>query len=213
VSREFADGGLRAVLTIDLIEEEEARTLGRAALCAIDHVRFDRLPAEGSERVPLADVPPLVFSEAMRDVDLFVAVTSIASDPTWMDRGGERRFDAYWSELSGPLTETAVSRRAALLRLLPRTAIADRCEVGEREVVVRGNLGTYRIHIGSGRVLMEPDTYLCIVPGRRVDLSDRLYLPFEEEGDRLSVIVSLAFLLAGDDKITDPTILAQLGRP
>ncbi|WP_406121974.1 hypothetical protein OHQ89_07855 [Streptomyces canus] len=34
--------------------------------------------------------------------------------------------------------------------------------------------------------------------------------PFED--DRLSVILSKAFLLAHDTKITDPTILAQLGR-
>ena len=36
------------------------------------------------------EVPALVFSEAMRDVDLFVGVTTIATDPTWAD-GGDRR--------------------------------------------------------------------------------------------------------------------------
>lgn len=33
-----------------------------------------------------------------------------------------------------------------------------------------------------------------------------------EDNDRLSVILSKAFLLADDTKITDPTIVAQLGR-
>ena len=38
---------------------------------------------------------------------------------------------------------------------------------------------------------------------------EKLFLPFE--GDRvLSVILSKAFLLAADDKITDATILRQL---
>ena len=42
-------------------------------------VRFHR-PAEGGwQAAPLAEVPPLVFSEAMRDVDLFSAATSATS--------------------------------------------------------------------------------------------------------------------------------------
>jgi hypothetical protein len=45
---------------------------------------------------PLAEVPPLVFSEAMRDVDLFIGVTSISADPEWLDRGEGRRFEEYW---------------------------------------------------------------------------------------------------------------------
>jgi hypothetical protein len=58
---------------------------------------------------------------------------------------------------------------------------------------------------------MEPnDQYLCIVPDRK--RPERIFLPFEEDGGRLSQIVSLAFLLADDDKITDPAIREQLRR-
>ncbi|WP_051844117.1 DUF4132 domain-containing protein [Streptomyces sp. NRRL S-813] len=49
---------------------------------ATDQVRFERRDGRRWREVPLAEVPPLVFSEAMRDVDLFVGVTSIAADPT-----------------------------------------------------------------------------------------------------------------------------------
>jgi len=60
---------------------------------------------------------------------------------------------------------------------------------------------------------MEPnDQYLCIVPGRGVSaLREKLYVPFEGDS-MLSVIVSKAFLLAEDRKITDETILRQLNR-
>ncbi len=55
----------------------------------------------------------------MRDVDLFVAVTSIAADPQWTDRG-EDRYAAYWHATTfGELTATAEVRRAALERILP----------------------------------------------------------------------------------------------
>ncbi|MGX1479041.1 UNVERIFIED_CONTAM: hypothetical protein RKD50_007849 [Streptomyces canus] len=154
------------------------------------------------------DVPPLVFSEAMRDVDLFVGVTSIAADPQWTDRGPER---AYWERAGfAELTASAEARRDVLARILPRLKIADRCSIDGRHLVVRGSLRTYRIHLSSANILMEPDnSYLCIVPARGKG-DGKVFLPFED--DRLSVILSKAFLLADDTKITDPTILAQLGR-
>ena len=81
-----------------------------------------------------------------------------------------------------------------------------------RYLVVLGKRRTYRIHLGSGNVRMEPDgEYLCIVPDCRMEAGpgDEVMLPFE--GDlTLAVILSKAFLLAEDDKIKDPTILSQL---
>lgn len=52
--------------------------------------------------------------------------------------------------------------------------------------------------------------YLCIVAGERKSAAFKLVLPFK--GDvMLSLILSKAFLLAADDRITDPTILRQIG--
>ncbi|WP_330263152.1 DUF4132 domain-containing protein [Streptomyces griseorubiginosus] len=177
-------------------------------LATTDQVRFARRVEGGWREVPLTDVPALVFSEAMRDVDLFVGVTSIGADPEWTDRGPERGQGERFG--CAALTASAEARRAALERILPRLTIADRCALDGRHLVVRGTLRTYRIHLGSANVLMEPDnSYLCIVPARgRGD--GKVFLPFED--DRLSVILSKAFLLADDAGITDRTILAQLGR-
>src|SRR5919109_545995 len=70
-----------------------------------DQVRFVPLGTREPEPIPIADVPPLVFSEAMRDVDLFVGVASIGADPAWVDRGEARHHD-YWNQASfGELTE------------------------------------------------------------------------------------------------------------
>ncbi|WP_405612688.1 hypothetical protein [Streptomyces sp. NBC_00076] len=146
----------------------------------------------------------------MRDVDLFVGVTSIAADPDWTDRG-EDRHAVYWRTATfGALTASAEVRRAALERILPRLKIAGRCTLDGRFLMVRGDLTTYRIHLGSANILMEPDdAYLCVVPARRLG-DGKVFLPFED--DRLSLILSKAFLLAADTKITDATILHQIKR-
>ncbi|HLH22658.1 MAG TPA: DUF4132 domain-containing protein [Chloroflexota bacterium] len=165
--------------------------------------------------VALADVPPVVFSEVMRDVDLFVGVCSVGADPAWLDHAPPRYAD-YWSsfafgDLSG--SAAAATRRAALETLLPQLAIGPRCTLEDRFLVVRGDLRTYKIHLGSAHVLMAPnDQYLCILPTRGPALPgepDHLYLPFE--GDAvLSLILSKAFLLAADAAIKDPSIRRQI---
>jgi hypothetical protein len=155
-------------------------------------------------------VPLLVFTETMRDVDLFVGVTSIGADPEWLDRGEGRRFETYWHAYSfGELTAAGEIRRQVLEQLVPRLAIADRCVLDARYLTVRGELRTYRIHLGSGNVLMSPnDQYLCIVAVRN-SRADKLFLPFDDD-PVLSLILSKAFLLAEDTAITDETITSQI---
>ncbi|MFC4008482.1 DUF4132 domain-containing protein [Nonomuraea purpurea] len=197
--RVLAGGRWRVTLDHSLYDEGYAAT---------GQVHFQR-PAEGRWRqAPLAEVPALVFSEAMRDVDLFVAVASITADPRWADQGPDQMRD-YWRTGSfSELPPSAEVRRDALSGLIGRTAIADRCTLTDRFLVVRGDLRTYKIHLGSANILMEPnDAYLCIVSAR--DPHAGLFLPFEEDG-RLALILSKAFLLANDTAITDPSITRQL---
>jgi hypothetical protein len=139
-------------------------------------------------------------------------VSSIGNDPNWHDRGEQHGI--YWHTFSfGDLSQTAETRREVLQRLVPRLKIAERCSFTKRFLVVRGDLRTYKIHLGSGNILMEPnDEYLCIVPDARTRREDlHLYLPFEGD-NTLSVIISKAMLLADDTKITDESITRQIKR-
>ncbi|GGS93233.1 DUF4132 domain-containing protein [Streptomyces griseoviridis] len=161
--------------------------------------------------LPLDAVPPLVLSEVLRDVDLFVGVASVGNDPTWQDGGPGGRFREYWTSYGfGELNQSARTRRELLERLIPRLAIAGRCRLEGRFLHVKGERHTYRIHLGSGNILRSPDDrYLCIVPRSGAGPAGTGYLPFE--GDRtLAVILSKALMLADDTSITDPTVLSQL---
>ncbi|MFD3498493.1 DUF4132 domain-containing protein [Streptomyces sp. NPDC058678] len=167
--------------------------------------------AAPADPLPLESVPPLVLSEVLRDVDLFVGVASVGNDPTWQDGGPGGRFREYWTSYGfGELNQSAETRRLLLDRLIPRLAIADRCTLEGRFLHVKGERHTYKIHLGSGNILMTPDDrYLCIVPKSNASAPQPGYLPYE--GDRtLAVILSKAMMLADDTKITDPTILSQL---
>ena len=230
--------GLRAEYWVEGIGDQygtDTNETGTYLYLTTDQVRFYRMDAVENrahaggggysarrwngtghaEPLQLQEIPPLVFSEIMRDVDMFVGVASVGNDPTWMDGGGEARYQDYWHSYSfGDLTESSKTRKQVLENLVPRLKIAERCKLTDKFLVVRGEIRTYKIHLGSGNILMEPnDQYLCIVPSRKKGEmgKDKLFVPFE--GDQtLAIILSKAFLLAEDMKITDPTITRQLKR-
>ena len=202
---------LRVEFWAEGVQEEGGGAGTGFAHLSTDQVRFYR--RDEPEPMPLDRVPPLIFSEAMRDVDLFVGVCSVGNDPTWADGGPDGRHRGYWHDFSfGDLSATAQTRREVLERLMPRLKIADRCSFADRWLVVRGDLRTYKIHLGSGNILMAPnDEYLCIVPRQAASTGrNRVFLPFEGDS-MLSIILSKAFLLAGDAKIKDVSIARQIG--
>lgn len=213
--QELSEIGIRAEYIIQ--EMQDGVNFNQSGIwnyVSTDQVRFLDL---NNNCVPmeLTAVPAIVLSEILRDTDLFVGVASIGNDDQWADGGGEV-FRNYWHTYStDALSEVGNNRKLALERLVPRLKIRDVATLDDKFLRVKGKIRTYKIHIGSGNILMEPnDQYLCIVPGTYGKTSgpgDHLYLPFE--GDRtLSIILSKALLLAEDDKIMDVTITRQLRR-
>jgi hypothetical protein len=201
---ELPSQALRIEFFVEPVDDGANGPSGISLHLATDQVRFS--DSQGVRE--LASLPPLVFSEVMRDVDLFVGVCSIGNDPQWSDRG-EGRHTVYWNAYAfGDLSGSAPSRRALLEELLPKLNIAPVCKLESKFLVVSGQLRSYRIHLGSGNILMEPnDQYLCIVPNRAG--STKIRLPFQGDST-LSVILSKAFLLAKDSQIKDETILRQI---
>lgn len=176
-----------------------------------DQIRFYN---QNNEVVQLIDIPKVVLSEIMRDVDLFVGVCSVGNDPQWQDAGQahSREYIEYCESYSrGALSEIAKTRKVALEKLIPRLKIKKVAHISGRYLCIQGKLKHYKIHIGSSNILIEPkEQYLCIVPAKNADNTlNKLFLPFDAD-PMLSLIISKALLLADDDKIEDPVILSQL---
>ncbi|WP_420632085.1 DUF4132 domain-containing protein [Candidatus Leptofilum sp.] len=234
--RELLHWNLRAEFWIEGIGEDfgaDTTEAGTYHYVATDQVRFYALGSvhnyahaggggyraryrednQENAPLPLSEIPALVFSEIMRDVDLFVGVASVGNDPTWVDGRSEGHYIDYWHSYSiGDLSQTAQTRKAVLETILPKLKVAEQCTLKGRFVEVEGEYHTYKIHLGSGNILLSSSgQYLCIVRGsnRGKSASSKMFLPFE--GDRmLSIILSKILLLAHDTEIKDPTILRQI---
>jgi hypothetical protein len=140
--------------------------------------------------LPLEDIPPRVFSEVMRDLDLVVSVAH---------RGG----------VDPEASASTVEMRASLVRETCDMLGLENVRLQEKHALIEGELGHYSIHLGSATVHRQPGGSLCIVPVHSQHRG-RLFLPFADDDPRTAEVVSKVLLLARDREIKDPTILEQL---
>ncbi|SDT56523.1 hypothetical protein [Jiangella sp. DSM 45060] len=142
------------------------------------------------EPVAPEDVPPRVFSETMRDLDLVVSVAHA---------GGA---DPETTHSSVQMRGRLVEETAGLLGL-------GNIEVTDHHALIKGTLGTYSVHLGSGQVHRIPGNAVCIIPVG-AQHRGRIFLPFVDDDPKTAEVISKVVLLARDQRIQDPSILEQL---
>jgi hypothetical protein len=96
--------------------------------------------------------------------------------------------------------------RAALVKETCELLGLDNVELKANHVMVRGELGTYSIHLGSAGVSLMPGTAIPIV-AVHAQHRGRLFLPFADDDPRTAEVLSKVLLLARDWEIRDPSIL------
>ena len=150
---------------------------------------FDRTT---KANVPLETVPPILFSETMRDLDLVVSVAHVGGvDP----------------EASHSTVEMRTAIAAELVKLLKLHNVT---LIGSH-VKIQGRLASYSVHMGSGVVHAEGVGMVSILPVHS-QARGRIFLPFADDDPKTAEIMSKILLLSEDHKIKDPSILNQISR-
>ena len=184
VFRTFHDIGLTAWLAF----QEPFHTPAEVEGLTLEGVRFAR---RGEwKAIPIKDVPPRIFSEVMRDVDLVVSVAH---------RGG---VDPEASASTVQMRSTLLRETCSLLKL-------DNVRLAENHVLIEGSLGSYTVHLGSAVTHRQPGGALFIVAVHSQHRG-RLFLPFADDDPKTAEVISKVLLLARDMEIQDPSILAQI---
>lgn len=155
---------------------------------SIEWVAFYR--RRTGERIHIKDIPPRVFSEIMRDVDLAVSVAHV---------GG---VDPETSH------STIEMRRVIVECILPLFKL-DNVSFKGNFVYVEGKLASYNIHLGSAVVHQNGGSAINILPVHSQQRG-KLFLPFVDEDPKTAELVAKVLLLAEDEKIKDPFITSQI---
>lgn len=140
----------------------------------------------------LEQIPPRLFSEVMRDLDLVVSV-------------------AHMGDVDPEASASSIDARATLIRETCNLLHLANVRVENHHALIDGKLGNYTIHLGSAIVHKQPGGALCIIPVHSQHRG-RLFLPFVDQDPKTAEVVSKVLLLAKDYEIKDPTILEQILR-
>lgn len=142
------------------------------------------------KNIAIKDVPDIIFSEVMRDVDLAVSV-------------------AHAGGIDPETSHSTVEMRAALLTFtLPLFKISN-VSISGSHALVKGKFGDYTIHLGSGVIHKQGGTMINVLPVHSQHRG-KLFLPFADDDPKTAEIISKVLLFADDGKIKDPSILEQI---
>ena len=138
----------------------------------------------------IKDIPDIIFSETMRDVDLAVSIAHVGGvDPE--------------------TSHSTIQMRQAILEFtLPLFKLTN-VSFNGNFAIVKGQLANYSIHLGSGNVhqINGAQIALSVVPSQH---RGRLFLPFVDDDPKTAEIITKVLFFAEDKTIKDPFILNQI---
>lgn len=140
--------------------------------------------------IAIKDVPEIIYSEVMRDVDLAVSVAHA---------GG---VDPETSHSTIEMRKVIVGFNLPLFKL-------GNVELSGTHAIITGKLGKYSVHLGSGVIHQIGGHQVNVLPVHSQSRG-RIFLPFIDEDPKTAEILSKIVLFAKDEKIKDPYILDQL---
>ena len=189
------EGGLRKVfyrqgISVELYAQANWFTPADVEAPAIEYVYFSS--TRTYNRLKIADIDPILYSEVMRDVDMTISIAFV---------GG---VDPETGNSTKELRAAIVKCTADLMKFKNVT-------VSDNFIHVKGALADYTIHLGSGNVRQVGGVEIPIIPVHSQHRG-KLYLPFMDEDPKTVEIVSKMVLLAEDNKLKDPTILKWIKR-
>lgn len=160
----------------------------------LEYVSFSprRYSADGKNSVSIKEIDCILYSEIMRDVDLAVSVAHAGSvDP----------------ETSHSTIEM---RRAVCEFTLPLFKIGN-VRLEKNFAFIAGSRAEYSVHLGTGLVRKTAGGTVNIVAVHSQQRG-KLFLPFVDEDPKTAEVLSKILMLARDEAIKDPYILAQITR-
>ncbi len=99
-------------------------------------------------------------------------------------------------------------RRVIVEHAMPMFGLENVAVVGNF-AKIKGKLGNYNVHLGSGVIHKEGGTQIAVLPVHSQGRG-RIFLPFLDEDPKTAEIISKILLFSEDTKIKDPSILSQL---
>ena len=136
------------------------------------------------------DVPDLIFTEVMRDLDLVVSV-------------------AHIGDVDPEASHSTIEMRKAIIEFNCKLFKLKNVTFTENHALIKGERAEYSIHLGSGLIHQKAGSAINVLPVHSQHRG-RVFLPFIDDDPKTAEIMAKVLLFAQDDKIKDVFILEQI---
>jgi len=136
------------------------------------------------------DVPDLIFTEVMRDLDLVVSV-------------------AHIGDVDPEASHSTIEMRKAIVEFNCKLFKLKNVTFTENHALIKGERAEYSIHLGSGLIHQKAGSAINVLPVHSQHRG-RVFLPFIDDDPKTAEIMAKVLLFAQDDKIKDVFILEQI---
>lgn len=142
------------------------------------------------KKKPISEIPEILFSEVMRDVDLAVSV-------------------AHAGDVDPEMSHSTIEMRRAIAEFVVPMFKLKNVTFTDSHAIIKGERGSYNIHLGSGVIHQEGGPMINVLPVHSQHRG-RIFLPFVDDDPKTAEIMSKIIFFAEDKKIKDPFILDQI---
>lgn len=136
------------------------------------------------------EVPDLIFTEVMRDIDLVVSV-------------------AHIGDVDPEASHSTIEMRKAIVEFNCKLFKLKNVTFSENHALIKGERAEYSIHLGSGLIHQKAGSAINVLPVHSQHRG-RVFLPFIDDDPKTAEIMAKVLLFAQDDKIKDVFILEQI---
>ena len=136
------------------------------------------------------EVPDLIFTEVMRDIDLVVSV-------------------AHIGDVDPEASHSTIEMRKAIIEFNCKLFKLKNVTFTENHALIKGERAEYSIHLGSGLIHQKAGSAINVLPVHSQHRG-RVFLPFIDDDPKTAEIIAKVLLFAQDDKIKDVFILEQI---
>ena len=136
------------------------------------------------------DVPDLIFTEVMRDLDLVVSV-------------------AHIGDVDPEASHSTIEMRKAIVEFNCKLFKLKNVTFTENHALIKGERAEYSIHLGSGLIHQKAGSAINVLPVHSQHRG-RVFLPFIDDDPKTAEIMAKVLLFVQDDKIKDVFILEQI---
>lgn len=154
------------------------------------------------DKMKFVEIPAVVLSELCRDIDLFIATTTVANNPELARRQIYQSY--YQSYEKGLFSENATAkvRHDILEKVLPAMGVSSFSFEGNF-LLVDGMCNSYKINLGSGFAQTQSGKHLNLLPSvDNIKKNKKVILPIEDD-DILYLIIAKTIFLVNDNEIKD----------